>query len=118
MMVTTLPEREVGGRERGRRTRVVLVTAVALALFALVGYSGYRLGSREPASFDARVVQISSDGDSLCVEPTLDGDSCGQPVIAPEDRDRVTRGVSVQVTKVWVDQEGGKRLLFVIDLPD
>lgn len=120
MMVTTIPAPGAGARDHHRPGRGVVVATVVgvLALLSVVGYSGYQLGRSEPASFEARVVQISSDGDSLCVEPSLDGDTCGQPVIAPEDRDRVRRGVTVQVTKLWVDQQDGKRLLFVVDLPD
>lgn len=92
--------------------------APIVAIFSLLlgAGLGFTVGKASPEPFEARVIAISQDGDNLCIDRAEN--SCGQPVIHPEDRDKVTRGALVLLTEVWVQVAAGDRLVFVVELPD
>lgn len=119
-MATTLPRSPTersGANVRHSRVRGAFVAVGVLALL-LAGALGFVIGKAHPEAVRVRVVNVSSDGDSLCVQPGVDGDSCAEPVVSPQDRGKLKRGATVMVTKWWVHQDGGKRLVFVVDVPD
>ena len=83
----------------GRTLSVAGAGAVALvAVGLLIGRaidSGGDVGSG--SSGTAQVTNISRDGDSICLD--RDGDTCGIPIIDPEDRNRIKIGSSVTFTE-------------------
>lgn len=94
----------------------------ALVLIAISGYTGYALGSEGDQPYTAKVVGISSSGDSLCIDRKED--SCGLPLTQPEDRDRIKVGSEVFIQdvwmvnmKTWTGPEDYRGLVFLVSLP-
>lgn len=92
--------------------RVAVAAAVVLAICVLLaaGAGLGRMWAGPPEPFEAEVVTISSDGDSLCLDRAED--TCGLPVILPEDRDAVRPGARVLVTELELDTSSGSVLAF------
>jgi hypothetical protein len=104
---------ELSGRRAmtGRRTTVAVAALAVLAgIWAGYGAGYWTTGSTE--SFDATVVTISSDGDSLCLD--REDDSCGLPIILPEDRERVMPGSRVTVTELGLETGDDTTLAFFV----
>jgi hypothetical protein len=99
-----------------RRRRTTGLVVLVLAAVVLAGVVGYQLGLAGPAPFEAQVVAVTSDGDGLCIDRPED--DCGQLLVSPGDRAKITPGVTVAVTEVWAQQDGGERLVFIVDVPE
>lgn len=82
--------------ERPRQRVLLALIGAVVVVAALAGVTGFLLGRNGPDPEQATVVRLSSDGDSLCVD--TQEDSCGQPVIRPDDLARVKPGAELTMT--------------------
>jgi hypothetical protein len=76
MSVQEQPEPQVGSRRRGRRARVLIVSAIILAAAVVVGYVAIQafLGPGGGPGDPTVVAEFSGDGDQITTDFTVSGD--------------------------------------------
>jgi hypothetical protein len=93
-----------------RRGVVALLVVTALAAGG-IGWVIGRAGD-QGETFRTKIVKISDDGSSLCVERSHD--DCALPIVLPEDRAAIRPGAEVEITEMTLPTDYGSALAFLV----